>query len=133
MVVGTALGWSNAATVVLSVVLAFCFGYALTIRPLRAAHMALRRAMGLALAADTLSITIMEIVDNAVMLMVPGAMDAGLTDVRFWGTLAASLLLAGVAAYPANRWLIQRGRGHALVHEHHQSQGSSVVDPHTGH
>jgi hypothetical protein len=123
MVIGSALGWSSLPTVVLSVVLAFVFGYALTIRPLRRAGLALGRAVRLALASDTLSITIMEIVDNAIVLAVPGAMDAHVTESLFWGSLAVSLLIAGVAAYPANRWLILRGRGHALLqaHHHHQS------------
>jgi uncharacterized protein DUF4396 len=123
MMIGSALGWSSLPTVVLSVVLAFVFGYALTIRPLRRAGLALGRAVRLALASDTLSITIMEIVDNAIVLAVPGAMDAHVTESLFWGSLAVSLLIAGVAAYPANRWLILRGRGHALLqaHHHHQS------------
>jgi hypothetical protein len=119
MVVGTSQGWSNARTVVVSVVLAFLFGYALTMRPLLGAGMGFRGAARLALAADTLSIGVMEIVDNAVMLMVPGAMDAPLDSARFWVSLAASLVLAGLAAYPVNRWLIARGRGHAVVHAHH--------------
>jgi hypothetical protein len=80
---------------------------------------ALAAAVPIALAADTISITIMEIVDNAIMLLIPGAMDAGLDNFRFWGSLAVALIVAGVAAYPANRWLIARGRGHAVVHGHH--------------
>lgn len=119
MVIGTALGWSNWPTVALAVVLAFVFGYALTLWPLRRAGMAWATALGLALASDTMSITIMEIVDNGVMLIIPGAMAAGLTDPLFWGSLAASLIVAGVAAFPVNRWLIARGKGHALVHAHH--------------
>jgi uncharacterized membrane protein len=116
MIIGTALSWGNGATVALSVVLAFISGYALTLTPLLKAGLSVAIATRLALAADTVSITIMEIVDNAIMLGIPGAMDAGLTDWLFWGSLVLSLLVAGLAAYPANRWLIARGRGHAVVH-----------------
>jgi Domain of unknown function (DUF4396) len=119
MVIGTALGWGAAATIALAVALAFLFGYALTMLPLLRSGLSLAAAAGLAFAADTLSITIMEIVDNAVMLLVPGAMDAALTDPLFWGALAFALAVAGAAAFPANRWLIARGRGHAVVHRHH--------------
>ena len=119
MVIGTALGWSNSATILISIVLAFVSGYGLTLLPLLRAGLGLGAALGLALASDTLSITIMEIVDNAVVFLIPGAMDAGLTDWLFWISLAVSLVLAGVAAFPANRWLISRGQGHALVHKHH--------------
>ena len=119
MVIGTALGWSAGATVALSIGLAFLFGYSLTSLPLLRSGMALAAVVPVALAADTISITIMEIVDNAIMLLIPGAMDAGLGNVGFWAALAAALLIAGVAAYPANRWLISRGKGHAVVHEHH--------------
>ncbi len=119
MVIGTALGWSNWPTVVLSTVLAFVFGYLLTLLPLLQGGMELGAALTLAFASDTLSIAIMEIVDNAVMVVIPGAMNAGLTDPLFWVSLIVSLVLAGIAAFPANRWLIAHGRGHALVHEHH--------------
>ena len=118
MVIGTALAWSNAATIALSVVLAFCFGYALTLLPLLKS-LGLATATKLALASDTASITVMEIVDNLIMLVVPGAMDAGLDSALFWISLAFSLALAAVAAFPVNRWLIARGRGHAVVHQHH--------------
>jgi hypothetical protein len=118
MVVGTALGWGNGATIALAVGLAFLFGYALTLRPLLSA-MGFGAALRLALAADTASITIMEIVDNAIMLVIPGAMDAGLASVLFWASLAFSLAVAAIAAFPVNRWLIARGRGHAVVHAHH--------------
>jgi len=118
MVIGTALGWGNAATIVLAVVLAFMFGYALTLLPLLKA-MPAGAALKLALAADTASITVMEIVDNALMLVIPGAMDAGLSDFLFWGSLAFALAVAAFAAFPVNRWLIARGRGHAVVHAHH--------------
>jgi hypothetical protein len=119
MVIGTALGWGNAATIVLAVVLAFFFGYALTMLPLLRAGMAFATAVRLALASDTASIAIMEIVDNAIMLVIPGAMDAGLDSLLFWGSLAFSLVVAGVAAFPVNRFLIARGRGHAVMHRHH--------------
>ena len=118
MVVGTALRWSNAATIILSISLAFFFGYALTMRPLLRAGLAFAAAAKLALAADTISIAIMELVDNAIMLVIPGAMEAGLGSPLFWGSLAAALIIAGVAAYPVNWWLIARGRGHAVVHGH---------------
>ena len=119
MVIGTALGWGNAATIALAVVLAFAFGYALTMRPLLKTGMPLRRVAGLALASDTASITVMEIVDNAIMLAIPGAMEAPLDSVVFWVSLALALVIAGIAAFPVNRWLIARGRGHAVVHAHH--------------
>ena len=119
MVIGTALGWDNLQTIALAVALAFLFGYALTIRPLLASGMALPHAARLALAADTASITVMEVVDNAIMLVIPGAMDAGLGSLLFWGSLAVALAVAAVAAFPVNRWLIARGKGHAVVHAHH--------------
>ncbi len=119
MIIGTALGWSDWETIGLAVVLAFFFGYSLTMLPLLRGGIAFAAAAPIALAADTVSITIMEIVDNAIMLMIPGAMDAGLTNMLFWGSLAVALLIAGAAAYPVNRWLIARGKGHAVVHEHH--------------
>lgn len=136
LVIGTALGWGNWPTLALAVLLAFIFGYALTLLPLLRAGIATRAALGLALAADTLSITVMEIVDNAVMLLIPGAMDAVLSEPLFWGSLAVALVLAGIAAFPANRFLIARGRGHALVHAHHgHVHAGSGPDPapHTGH
>ena len=119
MIIGTALGWGDFQTIALAVVLAFFFGYSLTLLPLLRGGLALAAAVPVALAADTISITIMEIVDNAIMLLIPGAMDAGLANFRFWGSLAVALVIAGAVAYPANRWLIRRGRGHAVVHEHH--------------
>jgi hypothetical protein len=119
MIIGTALGLSNLQTVALAIVLAFVFGYALTSISLLRSGLALGAVVPLALASDTISITIMEIVDNAIMLVIPGAMDAGLDSPRFWGSLAAALVIAGAAAYPVNRWLIARGRGHAVVHAHH--------------
>ena len=119
MVVGTALGWGDWETVALAVVLAFLFGYSFTLVPLLRSGMALAAAVPVALAADTVSIAIMEIVDNAIMLLIPGAMEAGLDNVRFWGSLAVALIVAGAVAYPVNRWMIARGRGHAVVHELH--------------
>jgi hypothetical protein len=119
MVIGTALGWTNWPTVALAVTLAFLFGYGMTLWPLRRAGMAWGAALGLAFASDTLSMTTMEFVDNVIMLAIPGAMEAGLSDPLFWGSLVVSLVLAGVAAFPVNRWLIVRGKGHALVHAHH--------------
>ena len=118
MIIGTALGWGNAGTIALAVVLAFFFGYAFTLLPLLKA-MSFGAAAKLALAADTASITVMEIVDNAIMLVIPGAMDAPLDSLLFWGSLAVALAIAAVAAFPVNRWLIARGRGHAVVHAHH--------------
>ena len=119
MVIGTAYGLATVTTIVLAVVLAFLFGYALTLLPLVRSGMAFAHAAKLAFAADTASITIMEIVDNAIMLAIPGAMHAGPMTLLFWASLAFALLVAGVAAWPVNRWLIARGRGHAVVHRHH--------------
>jgi hypothetical protein len=116
LVVGTALGFSNLATIALSIALAFLFGYSLTSLPLLRAGMAVAAVVPIALASDTLSIAIMEVVDTAIVLAIPGAMDAGLGDLLFWGSLAVALAVAGAAAFPANRWLIARGRGHAVVH-----------------
>ena len=117
MVIGTAAGFSNLTTIVLSVVLAFVFGYALTSMPLLRAGLALAVVIPIALASDTLSIAVMEIVDNAIVVVVPGAMDAGLGSVLFWGSLAFALAVAGAFAFPVNRWLIARGKGHTAVHE----------------
>jgi hypothetical protein len=119
MVIGTALGWSDLQTIVLAVALAFVFGYALTIGPVLRSGLALGAAIPVALAADTVSITVMEIVDNAVVLLVPGAMEAGLGDLLFWGALAVALAVAFVVTVPVNRRLIARGRGHAVVHRFH--------------
>jgi len=119
LVIGTALGWSTWPTIALAVALAFLFGYSFTLVPLVRAGLALAVAVPIALAADTVSIAVMEIVDNAVVLLVPGAMDAGLADALFWGSLALALGCAFLAAFPVNRWLIARGRGHAVAHAHH--------------
>jgi len=120
LVIGTALGWGNLETIALAVALAFVSGFALTAWPLLRHGFAPREAIRLALAADTASIAIMELVDNAIMLAIPGAMDAPLDSLLFWGSLSGALLIAAVAAFPVNRWLIRRGRGHALVHRHHE-------------
>jgi hypothetical protein len=119
MIIGTALDWSDFATIALSIALAFFFGYLLTSLPLLRSGMAFGAVVPIALASDTVSITIMEFVDNAIILLIPGAIDATLSDVGFWAALAFALLVAGAAAYPANRWLLARGKGHAVVHQHH--------------
>ena len=119
MVIGTSLGLPDAGTVVLAIALAFVFGYALTMRGVLRAGLPFRRALGVALAADTVSITVMEVVDNAVMLSVPGAMEAGLASTLFWSSLAGSLAVAFVLTVPVNRWLMGKGKGHAVVHAHH--------------
>jgi hypothetical protein len=116
MVLGTALGWSNGATVAASILLAFAFGYGLTSLPLLRAGLALGAVASIALASDTLSIATMEVVDNAIILVIPGAIDAGLGALLFWGSLSAALVIAGAVAYPVNRWLLARGKGHAAVH-----------------
>ena len=118
-IIGTALGWGDFETIALAVVLAFFFGYLLTSLPLFRSGMTLGEIVPIALAADTVSITIMEIVDNAVLLVIPGAMEAGLGDALFWWSLALALAVAWVITFPVNRWMIGRGRGHAVVHEHH--------------
>ena len=124
LVVGTILGWGNLATIALAVVLAFFFGYSLTMVPLLRSGLALATVLPVAFAADTLSITVMEVVDNLIILIIPGAMEAGLGSLLFWGSLAFALAIAFVAAFPVNRWLIARGKGHAVVHErHHGAHG----------
>jgi hypothetical protein len=119
VVIGTALGWSDAATIALAIGLAFFFGYSFTSWPLLRSGMALGAVIPIALASDTISIAVMEFVDNAVLLVIPGAMDAGLDEIGFWAALAFALLVAGTVAYPVNRWLLARGKGHAVVHQHH--------------
>jgi hypothetical protein len=130
LVIGTILGWSTLATIVLAVVLAFFFGYSLTMLPLLRSGMALATVLPIAFAADTLSITVMEIVDNLIILIIPGAMEAGLGGLLFWGSLAFALAVAFVAAFPVNRWLISRGRGHAVVHQYHHA-GHDEHEHHT--
>lgn len=117
MILSTALGLSNLANVVISIALAFVFGYTLTSLPLLRAGMALGAVAPVALATDTVSISVMELVDNAIIVAVPGAIDAGLGDVLFWGSLSFGLVVAGIAAFPVNRHLIARGKGHAVMHE----------------
>ncbi|HYC35033.1 MAG TPA: DUF4396 domain-containing protein [Usitatibacter sp.] len=119
MVIGTSFGWSDVATIAIAVALAFVFGYAFTALPMLRTGLPFKKAAKLALAADTASITVMEIVDNAIMLAIPGAMSAGPASLLFWGSLALALAIAAVAAFPLNRWLIGRGLGHAVVHAHH--------------
>ena len=121
MLLATALGWGNVSSIAVSVVLAFAFGYALTLRPVLRAGVPLRKALGLAGASDTVSIATMELVDNAFILAVPGAMAAGLADGLFWWSLALSLVIAFALTVPVNRVLIARGRGHAVMHELHGS------------
>jgi hypothetical protein len=116
LAIATALDWGNLASIVLAIILAFFFGYSFTAVPLLRSGLALVAVLPIALAADTFSITVMEIVDNAIVLVVPGAMEAGLADLLFWGSLAFALAIAWVAAFPVNRWLISKGRGHAVVH-----------------
>jgi uncharacterized protein DUF4396 len=115
--IGTALGWSDIATIALAIALAFVFGYALTSLPLLRAGIAFAAVVPIALASDTVSIAVMEFVDNAILLVIPGAMEAGLDTLLFWGSLAVALVIAGLVAFPVNRWLIARGKGHAAVHE----------------
>ncbi|MFJ2413923.1 DUF4396 domain-containing protein [Streptomyces brevispora] len=119
MAIGTALGWGNMPTMVLAIVLAFFFGYTLTLRSIRKAGVDFRTAFRVALAADTLSIAVMELIDNGVIVLWPGAMDATLADLLFWGALAISLAVAFVVTTPVNKWMIGRGKGHAVVHQYH--------------
>ncbi|MFE7265178.1 DUF4396 domain-containing protein [Streptomyces sp. NPDC057592] len=119
MVIGTALGWGNMATMVLAIVLAFFFGYTLTLRSILKAGVDFGTALRVAFAADTLSIAVMELIDNGVIALWPGAMDATLADTLFWGALAISLAVAFVATTPVNKWMIGRGKGHAVVHQYH--------------
>jgi hypothetical protein len=119
MVIATAMDWGNVASIAISIVLAFFFGYSLTLGPILRAGVPPRRALSLALASDTASITVMEITDNAFILLVPGAIDAGLGQALFWWSLGISLLVAFVFAFPLNRWLIARGQGHAVIHAYH--------------
>ena len=133
LVIGTILGWGNVAIIALAVVLAFFFGYSLTMLPLLRSGLALATVLPIAFAADTLSITVMEIVDNLIILIIPGAMEAGLTSLLFWGSLALALAVAFVAAFPLNRWLIARGRGHAVVHQYHGGGHGGREEDHQHH
>jgi hypothetical protein len=119
MAIATAAGWGNLASIVVAVLLAFFFGYSLTLWPVLQAGLSLRQATGVALAADTISIAIMEAVDNGFVLAVPGALDAGLGDAKFWWSIALGFAIAFGPAWGANRWLIARGKGHAVVHQYH--------------
>lgn len=130
LVIGEALGWSNIQTIVLSVALAFFFGYSLSVLPLLKARVALSAALGLVLAADTLSILTMEVVDNGVMAIVPGAMEAGLVNPIFWISMSIALTAAFVAAFPVNLYLLRRGKGHALMHEYHEAEASDNHNVH---
>ena len=125
LIIGEALGWSNGQTIAIAVVLAFVFGYSLSILPLLKARIALGTALGVVLAADTLSIATMEVVDNIVMAVVPGAMEAGLVNPLFWISMSVALAGAFAAAFPVNRYLLQRGKGHALMHKYHQQSGTT--------
>lgn len=127
-IIGTAMGLSNFVTIALAVTLAFIFGYALSLVPLLGAGLALGTALSIAFAADTLSITVMEIVDNAVMLAIPGAMEAGLVNPLFWASLSFALVVAFFAALPVNIYLINRGKGHALAHQHHSHEGHTTKE-----
>jgi hypothetical protein len=119
MVIGTSLGWNNIQTIALAVGLAFIFGYALTMVGILKAGLNFKQALRVALAADTISILVMEIVDNGVMVVVPGAMDAGVASWLFWGALAFAFLVAFLVTTPVNKWLISKGKGHAVVHAYH--------------
>jgi hypothetical protein len=130
LVIASALAWSTAPAIALAVTLAFIFGYSFTLVPLLRGGVALGTALGVAFAADTLSITVMEIVDNTVIVLVPGAMEAGLASGVFWGGLAFALFVAFWAAFPVNRYLLRRGKGHALVHGYHGGHGDSHSEPH---
>ncbi|MGK5675872.1 DUF4396 domain-containing protein [Micromonospora sp. URMC 106] len=133
MVIGTALGWSDLSTIALAVGLAFLFGYSLTIRPVLRSGVPLRTAIKVALVADTVSIAVMEVVDNGVMLAIPGAMEAGLGSVVFWASLAVALAVAFVVTVPVNRALIARGRGHAVTHRYHAAHGAAHAGHEVGH
>jgi hypothetical protein len=119
MAIATAAGWGNLPSIVVAVVLAFFFGYLLTLWPVLRAGLSLRQATGVALAADTVSIAIMEAVDNGFVLIVPGALEAGLSNAKFWWSIAVGFAIAFGPAWAVNRWLIARGKGHAVVHEYH--------------
>jgi hypothetical protein len=133
MIISTALGWAAAPSIGLAVLLAFTFGYALSMRPLLKGGLTFKKAVALALAADTASIATMEIVDNGIILAVPNAIHAGLGSWLFWWSLGLGLAVAFVVAFPLNRWLIARGKGHAVMHEHHNGHGSHHHDRHHQH
>ncbi len=128
MVIGTALGWHGFATIALAIFLAFVFGYALSMLPLVRSGLPFAKAVKIAIAADTISILTMEITDNAFMLAVPGAMEAGLNSWLFWGALALSLVVAFIVTVPVNRWLIARGKGHAIAHQYHSHHNHEEME-----
>lgn len=130
MLAGISMGWGNAAMIVLSVALAFLFGYAFTLLPILKTNIDLYSALKLVLASDTLSIAVMEIIDNGIMLTIPGAMDAGLSEPLFWSSMILSLILAGIIAFPLNRWLIAQNRGHAVIHRYHDPD-KHLLSPHS--
>ena len=134
LMIGTALGLANLATIALAIALAFLFGYALSTLPLLRAGLGVSAALGVVLAADTLSIATMELVDNVVMAVIPGAMDAGLVNPTFWVSMMLALTVAFFAAWPVNRWLLARGKGHALTHDFHgaEPQGARRFIPALG-
>ena len=119
MALATAFGWGNTVQIVLAILLAFAFGYALTLQPVLRAGVGFRDASRVAIASDTVSIAIMEVVDNVFVLLVPGAIAAGLADAKFWWSIALGFVIAFGPAWAANRWLIARGKGHAAMHEYH--------------
>jgi hypothetical protein len=127
MIIGTALNWSNFLTIVISIILAFIFGFSLSMRPLLKGGLSLQQALPVVLAADTLSITVMEIFDNLTVLVIPGAMDASLASWLFWSALALSMGVAFTAAYPVNRYLLTKNKGHALTMQYHSSYGDEHV------
>lgn len=126
LIIGESLGWPSGQTIALAVALAFLFGYGLSLRPLLKAGLSVKRALGIVLAADTLSIATMEVVDNVVMATIPGAMEAGLANPIFWASMVLALAAAFVAAFPVNRFLLKRGKGHALTHEYHHGHNDDA-------
>lgn len=130
MVIGTALNFPDLLTIVLAIVLAFMFGYGFTLVPLMRSGMAFREALRIALAADTVSIASMEIVDNLILIIIPGALMAGLDSMLFWGSLAVALFVAFLVTVPVNHWLISRGRGHVIIHGSHGDHASRHTHHH---
>ena len=133
LITGESLGWSNGQTIFLAVALAFLFGYSLSIIPILKAKVAFATALGVVLAADTLSIATMEFVDNSIMAIIPGAMEAGLVNPIFWVSMSIALTVAFMVAFPVNRWLLMKGKGHALVHQYHHASSQADHTPHNGH
>jgi hypothetical protein len=133
LIIGESLGWSNSQTIILAISLAFLFGYGLSIIPLLKANIAFGTALSVVLAADTLSIATMELVDNAIMAIIPGAMEAGLVSPVFWISMSLALAVAFMAAFPVNRWLLMQGKGHALMHQYHDHSSHGNHSSHHGH